>query len=224
MNFTALHFIKRVARPFYAPLYNQLHDLLRGARRYRYLYKEIKRVRARRILEVGTWRGDRALSMIRTALHYTPPSEVEYYGFDLFESLNDAQFKSEISKWPPSVDEVKRKLNATGVALQLYKGDTKETLPAALRALPKVDFVFIDGGHSIETIQNDWNCTSQLMHETTVVIFDDYWPHNFNAGAKPVVDAIDTNKYIVEILPIIDKFTHKDFGALEIQFAKVTRR
>lgn len=216
--------MKDTLRPLYAPLFNKWHDLWWGARRYGYLYKEIRATKAQRILEIGTWNGDRAVKMIVAASKFTRPESIDYYGFDLFEELERARFESEISKWPPTLQEVETKLNATGAHIHLFKGDTTASLPVAVAALPKMDFIYIDGGHSLETIQSDWESASKLMHGKTVVLFDDYWKDNIKAGAKPIVDAIDTSVYNVQILPIVDRFDNTDFGSLSIQFAKVSKR
>lgn len=216
--------IKTALRPFYAPLLNSLHDLFFGAKRYHALYDAIKRTRALRIMEIGTWRGDRAVKMITLAQRLNRNEKVEYYGFDLFESLDQTLFVDEISKWPPTQKEVEEKLMATGASIHLYKGNTQTVLPESLTSLPPMDFIFIDGGHSQETILNDWMNSKELMHDKTVVIFDDYWPESLTEGAKPIVDSIDTSLYNVEILPTVDRFTNKDFGKLVIRFAEITKK
>jgi hypothetical protein len=40
--------------------------------------------------------------------------------------------------------------------------------------LPKMDLVFIDGGHSTETVATDWENVKDLLHEKSIVFFDDY--------------------------------------------------
>lgn len=214
--------VRTVLRPLYAPIANWLHTQLFGARRYTYLFEAIRTTHAVRILEVGTWHGGRAVQMIKEAQKLSPSATVEYYGFDMFEKLAPESHATEISKWPPSEAAMREKLAATGATIQLFAGDTRETLPRAVATLPKMDFIFIDGGHSRETIQNDWDTCAQLMHERTIVIFDDYWPNNTEDGAKPIVDAIDRAQYDVTILPITDTFDNPTFGKLTIQFAQVT--
>jgi hypothetical protein len=138
--------------------------------------------------------------------------------------MTEEIFKSEISKRPPTESEMKQKLGTTGANIYLYKGNTLETLPKATSEISPVDFVWIDGGHSRETVASDWNAVARLMHEKTVVIFDDYWVNRADQGAKPIVDSIDIEKYNVEILPIEDRFDNTDFGELVIRLAKVTKR
>jgi predicted O-methyltransferase YrrM len=213
--------LKPYLRPIYVPIANLHYRLFRKPRRYKYLFQTIKQIHPQSLVEVGTWNGNRALQMLAAMHAASPDKKIAYYGFDLFEGMTDEVFVSELSKRPPTEAEVKEKLSRSGASITLYKGDTNVILPQIVPTLPKIDLVFIDGGHAVETIRNDWNQISKLMHERTVVIFDDYWRNRTDAGCKAVVDAIDKNKYSVEVLPIVDSFNNKKFGRLDISFARV---
>jgi predicted O-methyltransferase YrrM len=202
----------------------KLLRLLHGPepRRYRHLVETIERHRCRRILEIGTWNGEHALAMIRAAARHHPPAEVEYYGFDLFEQIDDEKIVQEISKRPPPMEEVSGRLRATGAQVHLVQGDTRETLPAAVPRLPPMDFVFIDGGHSYETVASDWAAVERLVHPGSVVIFDDYWGRS-DAGTDRVVAEIDRARYDVQVLDPEDQFV-KEWGLLRVRFVRVTPR
>ena len=172
-------------------------------------------------MEIGTWNGDRAEQMIEAAKKFWPASEITYYGFDLFEEMTEETLEKEFSKLPPSLEEIREKLEKTGARINLFRGNTPEVLPKAVHSLPKMDFIFIDGGHSIETITNDWSYAGQLMHKNSIVIFDDYYFDKNDIGAKAVVEKIDRNKFDVKILPIRDQFK-KEWGILSINFVKVS--
>jgi predicted O-methyltransferase YrrM len=214
--------LKELLRPIYVPVANYFHQTFRAPKRYHHLFDEIKKHKATTLVEVGTWNGDRAVQMIQEAQKSSPGTVVHYVGFDLFEDLTQEMYQHELSKKPPTKHEVEKKLHTTGAKIELIKGNTLETLPLFASGTTKADFVFIDGGHNVETIASDWRAVQRIMHKDTVVIFDDYWRNNSQQSAKPVVDAIDTTQYRVEILPEIDRFTNPDFGKLEISFAKVT--
>ncbi len=216
--------IKVYLRPLYVPVANLYYDMFRKPRRYRYLFESINLTHAAKILEVGTWNGERALQMIDTAHKASPESNIAYYGFDLFEQMTDQVFLDEVSKRPPSMADVRLKLEKSGAEIHLYPGNTKDTLPKEILTLPKMDFVFIDGGHHVDTISSDWNAVSKLMHATTIVIFDDYWRNRSDAGCKLLIDSLDRAVYNVEVLPIVDSFDNDEFGRLDISFAKVTLR
>lgn len=190
--------------------------------RYKILFEVIGRIKARRIMEIGTWNGNHAAAMIETAKKHWLPEEIEYYGFDLFEDMNEETFKTEVSKKPPPITQVKERLEKTGAKISLHKGNTLHTLPKAVKNLPQMDFIFIDGGHSVETVRNDWEHSQQLMHDRTVVIFDDYWNID-GSGCNKVVDSLCRDKFSVEILPPTDEFK-KEWGILCVNFVKIMKR
>lgn len=191
--------------------------------RYDQIFTEVKRIRPKNIMEIGVWTGERARKMINIASSFHPKDLIHYYGFDLFEIMDKEKYNSEISKQPPSLSEVQSKLDLTGANIHLYKGDTINTLPELDNNLPYMDFIFIDGGHSLDTIANDWHYASKLMKKGSVAIFDDYWPNRIDAGSKKTVDSIDKNNFIVDILPVTDFFEKTEFGPLTIQLARVVR-
>lgn len=192
-------------------------------RRYDQIFDYVEKLHAKNIMEIGTYQGARGIAMIERAKKFSGPNGIHYYGFDLFETMESKQFSHEISKQPITIEKTKERIEKTGAHAHLYKGDTLVTLPKEVPSLPKMDLIFIDGGHSFETISNDWKYSSQLMNEKTVIIFDDYWL-NREDGAKPIVETIDRAKFNVEILPVVDVFFNPNFGRLVIQLAKVTKR
>jgi len=205
-------------------IYRRIRLLIRPeAKRYENLFKIIEEYKCKRIMEIGTYRGDHAEEMIRFASLIFPSEEIEYYGFDLFEEAKNAVICEEFSKGkPPHLSSVKSRLDKTGAKIFLRKGNTREVLPKAAKKLPIMDLIFIDGGHSLETIESDWKNIQEIMGENTVVVFDDYYNID-KVGCKRIVESLDRQKFRVEILAPKDKF-RKEWGTLEIQFVKVTRR
>lgn len=209
---------------FFKKVKNKIKSFIKGPDRYTQIFQNIRYRKPLNIMEVGTWSGRRAKEMVLEASKFNKIEDIHYYGFDLFEEIDQKTFKDEISKWPPTEKDVKDKLDILGANIHLYKGNTMITFPKYINSLPKMDFVFIDGGHKLETVKNDWTFTEKLMDDNTVVIFDDYWPERAEfGGSKKIVDSIDTKVYKVEILKIIDKIENKDFGKFSIQLAKVTK-
>jgi len=190
--------------------------------RYSQIFEEMYKIRPRKIMEVGTWNGKRAEEMIQVASKFHNVRDIEYFGFDLFDSMDHDTFKHEVSKIPPSKSEVFNRLSKTGAQINLIEGYTNETMKN-LDNLPKIDFIYIDGGHAEETVLNDWDGAKKLMHEKTTVIFDDYW-HNRSDGPRVVIDSIDRKMYNVKILPAVDVFFNEDFGRLVISLVKVTKK
>ncbi len=176
-----------------------MFDPWAGKRRYRYLLEAVRQARPRRILEIGTWKGKHAQLMIECALEF---GEAEYYGFDLFERCPIEEFPK--AQWTVPLEKIKAVLEKTGAKIHLFKGDTRRTL--AETRLPLMDFIFIDGGHSLETVRNDWEHCKKLMHAGTVLIFDDYWDRG-DGGCKPLVENVirPSGQYSVEMLGTADQ-------------------
>lgn len=205
--------------------------LRKKPQRYRYLLQEIAHTQAKVILEIGVYNGIRAQEMIETAKRFHPASEITYYGFDLFRSLSDEEMSKEFSKQPQSTETIYENLKPTGAHIELYEGFTTETLPPFVEKMvadgKTIDFAFIDGGHAHETILTDWNAVRQLMHQKSVVVFDDYYLDQDaqelkDIGCQDVIAALDPAEYSSYVYPQVDSF-QKPFGQLDIRFARATK-
>jgi len=148
---------------------------------HKYLNEFIIANRCSKIMEIGVYNGENARSMVRAAAKNTLPDEIEYYGFDLFLHHSAAR--------------VGLKLEETGCRYMLVEGDTVETLPEAVKTLPKMDVIFIDGGKSYREAKSDWENSAHLMHEGTGV-----YVHNVGfSGVGRMVDEVPRDRYMVEI-------------------------
>ncbi|GAI35766.1 unnamed protein product, partial [marine sediment metagenome] len=142
--------------------------------------------------------------------------------FDLFEEITPELVKKELSlPDTPSEAEVKSKLETnTSAKITLFKGDTKKTLEQAIKTLPPMNFIYIDGGHSIETIRNDWQWASLVAGLGSVIFFDDLFDEMPFVGCKFIIDEIDKAKYDVEVMPEADSYKQK-WGHLKTQLLMV---
>lgn len=194
-------------------------------KRYNNLFRLILEQECRRLVEIGVFDGIHARRMIETAQIYN--DEVDYWGFDLFEEFDATKAVEGFSKIPPSIQEVAERLKPTGANWTLYRGDSRETLPANLHALKGADFVFIDGGHSLDVIEADWSNIQQIMSPDTIVVFDDYYidpaPIVERLGCNALIESLDRNVYDVAYLEPVDSF-QKQWGVLNIQMVMVTRK
>jgi predicted O-methyltransferase YrrM len=143
------------------------------------------------IIEVGTWSGDNAIRLISNAKQYWP--QVWYDGYDLFDSATAETDATELNvkKHFTRIDVETKIRNATsgfGV-VKLVQGNTRETLKAD--NITGYDFAFIDGGHSVETIEHDYE---QLKH-VPVVVLDDYYTSDVG-GVGPDIEKYGCNKLV----------------------------
>jgi len=140
----------------------------------------------------------------------------------LFDEITPELINQEFSfSATPSETEIMDKLKAkTKAKITLFKGNTRSTLQENLKNLPNMDLIYIDGGHSIETIKNDWKWASQLMKPSSAVFFDDFFPEIPSVGCKFILGEIDKTKYDAEVLPETDTYS-KEWGRLTTQLVRV---
>lgn len=185
-------------------------------RRYKSIPWEIAEHRPQTILEVGVWRGIRAKEMIMVAQQVSPL--ICYYGFDLFENMTaDVKEKELHAKANAKKAEAESNIKSCDCEYELIIGNTRDTLPK-FKPQRAIDFVFIDGGHSIGTIQSDWDCISKLMHARTLVIFDDYYENRDDVGCRTLIDNLP-DKYQVTKMDPIDSV-----NGLKIRLVKVRHK
>ena len=117
---------------------------------------------------------------------FSNPLKHFYYNVVLKENLN-------------SIESVKKFLNKFKDNINLVKGDTNKTLPQ--HDLSKIDFAFIDGGHSYETTYSDLSVLYSFMkNKEKTILCDDY------------MDA----SYITEVKNAVDDFVKKNSLSLEV--------
>jgi predicted O-methyltransferase YrrM len=105
---------------------------------------------------------------------FSNPLKHIYYNLLLKENLNS---KISIEKF---LKKFKNNIN-------LVKGDTNKTLTQT--DLSKIDFAFIDGGHSYETTYNDLTMLySSMKNRSKTIVCDDYIDTSYITDVKKAVD------------------------------------
>ena len=158
------------------------------------------------IVEVGVAKGLRAQEMCRVNLERG--KKVRYIGFDLFEDLTPEVSKEEWNgKQVDSEAQVSQSLEALRASFpglfeyELVKGNTRQTLPAY--SFPDVDFAFMDGGHSVATIESDYKA---IEKKAGLIVLDDYYEAGVDTekfGCNKLVDSLPGKKIP---LPVVDTF------------------
>lgn len=164
--------------------------------RYFQLMELVKFYKPSTILEVGCWDGEHGTQMCMAALA-SHDSNVHYIGYDLFEEGTSVMDEKELNSKSRTVkDKIELKFNKISeefphrFSYELIRGDTNLTMKEHV-----VDFAFLDGGHSIGTVQNDYS-KSNL---SKVIVFDDYFTEDIE-GRIPGVSYLGTNVVVDAIL------------------------
>lgn len=132
--------------------------------------------------EIGTHSGKTASQILNYLLSKDIP--ITYRGYDLFDEANESTNKEEVNgKGVGSYQRAVLKLQKLRKRYQekfqyeLIKGNTKDTLTPI-----NFDFVYIDGGHSYDTVKHDYS----MVKNSKIIVFDDY----HLAGVKKFVDEL----------------------------------
>jgi len=197
-----------------------------GLDRKNYLLKYVKSYHVTRILEIGVFNGNFAERLLSAVTQKSSKSKIYYLGIDLFaEGLTNEKYLSEISLRPGSRLSVQQRLSRfENVTVELIQGDSVSVLPTILDR-EKFDLIHIDGGHSYNTVLQDWLNVTNLIDEKSVVFFDDYVNSRGvtkgSFGVNRVVDSIDS-KIFDKKLSVNRDFFWKDYGLLVLRVAKLS--
>jgi hypothetical protein len=192
--------------------YRIFRYFLSSTKRYSFLLLSIYRQRPKSIIEIGVYNGNRAVELIETAKIFN--NDIKYYGFDLFEDFYNSKniINKELSKFPLSKKKIEKKLEKYS-NINLLKGNTIKTLPKFIKKNKNVDFVFIDGGHSVSTIQSDWRSIKKIISKKSLVIFDDYYEIKksiFNRyGCNKIINSLNRRVYKYKKFFLGDNFYDK---------------
>jgi len=124
------------------------------------------------ICEIGTHHGNSAIQFIDILMPFVPAKhKLNYTGYDLFEDADEALTKYEINgKGPGSYKRAKGNLEhrvtkyKKKFSYNLIRGNTFDTLKDGV-----YDFVYIDGGHSYNTVKHDY----EKVKDSKIIVFDD---------------------------------------------------
>lgn len=175
------------------------------------LLRILKKQNPKSILEIGVDEGENAIRLISELSKKVTPSDIRYVGVDLFSLMSsDIAFK-EASQVPKSKQDIEFLLASKfpNISFELFEGNSNEILN---NIKEKFEFIFIDGGHSYETVKKDLEISESLISVGGIIILDDYTNRNAEAkagyGITRLVSELDKNKWNIQISRLPDLFWH----------------
>jgi hypothetical protein len=148
------------------------HDMGLGWR-HQYFRTAIDLYKPKSFCEIGCHTGKSGTTVVQYALQYV--DDFFFDGYDLFELANDDTHKQEINGKGSGNYEAclgrftklrdRSKKQGKRLTFNLHKGFTQDTLTDKF-----FDMVFIDGGHSYDTVMYDYD----KVKNSKVIFFDDY--------------------------------------------------
>ena len=187
------------------------------------LLNEIENYKPKNFLEVGVFQGVTSRNVCEK-LNINNNGNFSFHGIDIFEDSNNnidnkemthkhsklsnpfkhLLFNIILKKNLFSIKSIYKFLNKFKDNVHLYKGYSNTELPKI--DLSKIDMVFLDGGHSYETVSSDLSLILKEIKKGKVIICDDYDQKNY--GVKKAVDELENqvseikelNKRLVKIV------------------------
>lgn len=109
----------------------------------------------------------------------------------------------------PEWDEVDSKSSDSGIRLSSQGLHPKKVIVWLKRVLKgqQIDFLFIDGDHSIEGVTSDWESFSPFVRSGGIVAFHDYDPFAIaqnkkeGQGAAWTCKKLEEQQYSIQIVP-----------------------
>jgi len=127
----------------------------------RLVYREIRRKKARKVLEIGMGAGERAVHIVELLKEFHSASEIHYTGIDLFEArLIGAEPRL-------TLRDAHRLLKATAARIQLVPGAPDDALSRVANGLKEIDAVIIAAGNSPEQMLRAWFYLPRMVHPAT---------------------------------------------------------
>ena len=186
------------------------------------LLDQIKTYKPKNFLEVGVFQGVTSRNVCEK-LNIINNGQFSFHGIDIFEETNKTVDNKEMTikhnklsnpfkhllfniilkKDLYSIDSIYKFLNKFKDSVHLHKGFSDTELPKV--GLSEIDMIFLDGGHSYETVSSDLSFILKKIKKGKVIICDDYDQASY--GVKKAVDELknqvseikELNKRLVRI-------------------------
>jgi len=182
--------------------------------------KEIESKNPKKFLEIGIFHGVTARNLCEL-MFKNHKYDFHYIGIDIFmenekyegevvpvykfnNPMKNFYFKYIKRQNPYSIEAVSDLLSKFNKNIQLIKGNTNEVLKNL--NIKNIEYIFIDGGHSYETVKNDLFYSKKFLSKNGTILCDDY-----NLGHTGVKKSVD--EFVKE--------NDCDFQVVHDRFAKI---
>ena len=175
---------------------------------------EIASKKPKNFLEIGVFHGVTARNVCEL-LHSIHGNNFKYVGLDLFgesvENINEVipntkfnnpfkkiYFEYILRQDPYSIECVSYFFKKFEKNIHLIKGNSNQLLKKI--DMTQIDYVFLDGGHTYETVKSDLESCIPVIDNHGTVLCDDY-DLSYAPGVKKAIDEfIEIYKYKVKII------------------------
>ena len=179
-----------------------------------FFLKDVEKKSPKTFLEIGVFHGVTARNICEL-LYTIHKDDFKYIGLDLFEEsdenksevipnsvftnpLKNFYFKYIKKQNPYSKEAVEDLLKKFKNNINLIKGNSNLILKKV--DMSKIDYVFLDGGHSYQTVKNDLECCLDVINANGIVMCDDYNFGHLPDVKKAIDEFVRVNGFKCQIL------------------------
>jgi len=131
------------------------------------LYRAIRSLRPKSIVELGVGIGIRSKRLIQVAQRYAGNDKVRYTGIDLFEGRSANQPGLTLKRAHTT-------LKSLGAKVQLVPGDPFSALARAANALVGTDLVVIGADQDSDSLKRAWFYVPRMLTDNSRVFLEEY--------------------------------------------------
>ncbi len=179
-----------------------------------FFLNDVKAKSPKIFLEVGVFHGVTARNICEL-LYTLHKDDFKYIGLDLFEindenkseAIPNTSFSNPFKKIyfdyikkqnPYSKEAVEDLLKKFKNNITLIKGNSNLILKKI--DMSKIEYVFLDGGHSYQTVKSDLECCLEVVQNNGTIMCDDYNFGHLPDVKKAIDEFVENNKLKCEIL------------------------
>lgn len=132
----------------------------------RAVYRAVKQLRPKTIVEIGVGPATRSLKAIMLAARLRSEDRIAYTAVDLFEASPEGRASLGLKK-------AHQVLSATGAKVQLVPGDPFSALARMANSLVGTDLVIVSADQLGEAMDRAWFYVPRMLHDASIVLLEE---------------------------------------------------
>ncbi|RIK73488.1 MAG: hypothetical protein DCC68_24790 [Planctomycetota bacterium] len=132
----------------------------------RAVYRAIRKLRPKAIVEIGVGSAERAVRAISLAAKLQPGERIAFTAVDMFEASPPGRASLGVKK-------CHQHLSATGAKIQLVPGDPFSALARMANSLMGTDLLIIAADQQGESLDRAWFYVPRMLHDASVVLLEE---------------------------------------------------
>ena len=149
----------------------------------RAVYKQIKKLRARSIVEIGLGDGVRAERIVQVAKKFGAGQTVKYTGIDLFDGRPEDQS-------PLKLIEMHKRLTSIGVKTQLVPGDLASSIQRIANSHTRTDLMIISAGFDQAELEASWFFVPRMLCAGSLFLLQNEPTGSFKAMSRLEIERL----------------------------------